>query len=205
MKYLITICVLAIIPLAACLTLQPQTLTVNGNSADDIYVKAEAQREKGVLIHGFDTNIKGWFGCGRVDIGHEAGAIKATFENESFSCMGGKLAVNDLSNNGLLQFRMKATSETFPDDKLTFKVRFEDINGIETNYDEQTYEVKVNGNYEIVMVDFSNRLLAVNGDFDAENIFKVKIFFNSKGSSDFSGSVWIDEIRGLPSKTITLR
>lgn len=205
MKYLIIICVLAIIPLAACLTLQPQTLSVKGGTADEIYAKADAQREKGVLIHGFDTNVKGWFGCGMVDVSHESGAIKATYENESFSCIGGKLAVNDLSNNGLLQFRIKAVSKTFPDEKLTFKVRFEDVNGIETNYDEQTYEVRVNDDFEIVMVDFSNRLLAVNGDFDSENIYKIKIFFNSKGSTGFTGSVWIDDIRGLPSKNLTTR
>lgn len=183
----------------ACLKLEPQKLMVNNRSADDYHAQAVIDRANGSVMQSFNAHKKYWFGCGDVEVELVNGALKAEFVEQRFSCLGGKPLINDLSDKQVIVMRIKAESETFTE-PMTVKFRMEDMNGYETNYDEQIYTFEMNQDYIDFELDFTDRIVAVNGNLDDQNIVKVKAFFNVKGSKPFTGTVWIDEIRAKPSK-----
>jgi hypothetical protein len=192
-KLLLVIGVLSLLP--SCLEIEKKELSVQGLPVSTYYERKDKTLEKGTLLNDFNATTKGWFGCKEVEISVNESALKADFINDRFVCIGGKINIADLSDKKIITLRMRAKSETFKEDSLTFVVRFEDMNGVETNYSERTYNLGLNEAYKTFELDFSDRLVAVNGDFDDQNIVKMKIFFNTDGSTKFTGSVWVDEIR----------
>lgn len=199
-KYLWSLSVLVLL-FSSCLTLNQQELEVSGKTSNYYLKEGEKATANGAVIQSFNAHKKYWFGCGDVEIALENGVLKADFVEERFACIGGKPLTNDLSDKQVIVMRIKAVSETF-NEPMTVKFRIQDMNGYETNYDEQTYTFEVNKDFIDFELDFRGRLLAVNGNFDQENVVKVKAFFNVKGSMPFTGTVYVDEIRAkpLPSK-----
>lgn len=195
-KYFVGLSLLLVL-FSSCLKLNHQELEVDGKSANHYFAEGEKATANGAVIQSFNSHMKYWFGCGDVEASLENGAFKAEFVEARFACIGGKPLTNDLSDKQVIVMRIKAISETF-NEPMTVKFRIEDMNGYETNYDEQVYTFDVNKEYIDFELDFRGRLLAVNGNFDQENVVKVKAFFNVKGSSPFTGTVYIDEIRAKP-------
>lgn len=197
----IYISLVLLISFSACMNLEPRALKPSGMSLTEIDAKVKKQKEEGLVLEDFESTTKGWFGCSGGEIEVSGGALVAAFEEARFQCIGAKLKVNDLSDKPVIQLRIKASSETF-NEPLTIVARMEDFDGDETNYDEQTYSLEVNKDYIDLELDFTGKLLSVNGDFDDQGIFKIKIFFNTKGSSPFTGTVLIDEIRAKGEKRV---
>lgn len=184
---------------SGCLTLEPQKLTLNQRTAEDYQALAVLERAEGSVMQSFNAHKKYWFGCGDVEVELVNGALKAEFVEQRFSCIGGKPLISDLSDKPVIVMRIKAESKTFTE-PMTIKFRMEDMNGYETNYDEQVYTFEMNQDYVDFELDFTDRIVAVNGNLDDQNIVKVKAFFNVNGSKPFTGTVWIDEIRAKPTK-----
>lgn len=180
----------------SCVTIDQRSFTVNGRDAEDIVNEGLAQEDKGVVLQDFNTNTKGWYGCNDLELETENNSLKMELKDARFQCIGSYLEVNDLTDLGVIHFRIRVYTEQ--KDDLTMKIRFEDINGIETNYDEENVYVKVNQDYKDYYIDMREKLVSVNGSFNKESVSKMKVFFNTKGSQLFNGSIWIDEIGLTP-------
>ncbi len=172
--------------------IEQRSFMVNGRDAEAYIQEGANQKDKGVILQDFETNTKGWFGCGELELEQENGSLKMDFTNDRFRCIGSYLEVNDLTELGVVHLRIRVYTEAQED--LTLRIRFEDANGIETNYDEEDLYVKVNFDFKDYYIDFREKLVSVNGSFDKEAVSKMKIYFNTKGSGLFTGTVWVDEI-----------
>lgn len=193
MRYL---AIILIICITSCVKIEQRSFTVAGRQAGDIVNEGMAQKDKGVVLQDFNTNTKGWYGCNDLELEVENSSLKLELQDARFQCIGSYLEVNDLSDLGVVHFRIRVYTEQKED--LTMKIRFEDINGVETNYDEENVFVKVNQDYKDYYIDFRERLVSVNGSFNKESVSKMKVFFNTKGSQLFTGSIWVDEIGLAP-------
>lgn len=186
--------------LSACMKLEPRALVVGGKTMSDIDRLVAEKQKNGIILEDFESNTKGWFGCGEVEISNEGGALRADFVDARFACIGGKVSTNDLSDIPVIQLKIKATSSTFSE-PLTFKLRMEDFDGNETNYDEETFTLDVNKEFVDMELDYTGKIVSVNADLDDQGIFKMKIFFNTSGSKPFTGSIFIDEITAKSQKS----
>lgn len=196
--------------LSSCVSLETRTLApvdnekYTGKTLTSLFDGGEensAPAPSGKIVLGdFTGGINMWWGCNDAEVSHAGSVLKAEFEEARWRCVGHHFDAMDFSETQVLRIRMKAESSVFKGEAIKFLIRFEDVNGEETNYQETHTDLKVGGDYADYYVDFTDKMRSAYGPFDATAVKKMKIFFNTKGADLFTGAVYIDKVELIGQK-----